>query len=408
VRDGKCSITFACSANTSKWHSLSSWQCDKAVHMLQANPMLAAKSFGFSASKRGRRNPLLRQRYFVCKVDAKGVTMSYWKSEEDALEDNWTKRRGLINVTHVYLLDSRRKQTHRWTPRQAGCSSESDSTSGSDDESATICSVAIVDRWGRVFTLKGVNTQDWTRMNQMFMQSLATAPTVAEPEPEPESASADRLSWTWDETSHLTSRYHIFALSGLGNCIATKIDNDQDSQNCLVISPPIRIENTLRCSSRECSRSSTAFECDNMHQRSSSNAWDAALHKDKHTISVCMTNSEEPGKQFIAFCGVVKDGVACGQRHLDESCADGWFMSNYKGGLCGNGKHDSDMAGQIKDGQVLTMQVDVSAGSLKFWVDGKPHGPGFACGVQEAPLRWAATVYHTGITIEIVPTPELQ
>ena len=40
-------------------------------------------------------------------------------------------------------------------------------------------------------------------------------------------------------------------------------------------------------------------------------------------------------------------------------------MYSYTGGLYG----------KIKSNQVLTIQVNMDAGTLKFWVDGKPHGP---------------------------------
>ena len=60
-----------------------------------------------------------------------------------------------------------------------------------------------------------------------------------------------------------------------------------------------------------------------------------------------------------------------------------------------------DLAGGIEgieSGQVLTMQVDTDAGTLKFWVDGKPHIPGYTSGVT-GPLRWATTVV-TSIDID--------
>ena len=53
------------------------------------------------------------------------------------------------------------------------------------------------------------------------------------------------------------------------------------------------------------------------------------------------------------------------------------------------------------------MQVDTDAGTLKFWVDGKPDGPGYTSGVTR-PLRWAATVSWKNNDAEIVPTLELQ
>ena len=61
----------------------------------------------------------------------------------------------------------------------------------------------------------------------------------------------------------------------------------------------------------------------------------------------------------------------------------------------------------IEPGQVFTMQVDTDADTLKFWLDGKPHGPGHTSGVT-GPLRWAINVSFTRASVEIVPTPELQ
>ena len=82
-------------------------------------------------------------------------------------------------------------------------------------------------------------------------------------------------------------------------------------------------------------------------------------------------------------------------------------MDSYIGGLHGTCKHAGNSAGRIKPGQVLTMQVDMDADTLKFWLDGKPRGPSYTSGVT-GPLRWATTVRYTGDTAEIVPTPELQ
>ena len=47
------------------------------------------------------------------------------------------------------------------------------------------------------------------------------------------------------------------------------------------------------------------------------------------------------------------------------------------------------------------MQVDMDAGTLKFWVDSKPHGSGYTSGVT-GPLRWATTEYYRIITHAIL------
>ena len=69
-------------------------------------------------------------------------------------------------------------------------------------------------------------------------------------------------------------------------------------------------------------------------------------------------------------------------------------MYSVNGGLCGNGPDLGSQAtrpGMIYEGQVLTLQVDMDAGNLKFWMDGRLHDPGYTSGVTGS-LRWATTV----------------
>ena len=82
-------------------------------------------------------------------------------------------------------------------------------------------------------------------------------------------------------------------------------------------------------------------------------------------------------------------------------------MSSGSGSLWGNGKEGDDRAGKIKSGQILTIEADLDKGTLRFWVAGKPHGPGYTSGVTGR-LRFATSMYHKGTSIQIVPTPELQ
>ena len=79
-----------------------------------------------------------------------------------------------------------------------------------------------------------------------------------------------------------------------------------------------------------------------------------------------------------------------------------WFR-----GVFGNGKFNADKAGRIKEGQIVSMEADLDKGTLRFWVDGKPRGPG-RCSGMTGRLRWAVTLYYKGGAVEIVPTPELQ
>jgi hypothetical protein len=79
----------------------------------------------------------------------------------------------------------------------------------------------------------------------------------------------------------------------------------------------------------------------------------------------------------------------------------------YSGGsLWGNGKQFDDRAGKINEGQIVSMEADLDKGTIRFWVDGKQHGPGHSSGVTGR-LRWAVSLAFKGAAVEIVPTPEL-
>ena len=126
----------------------------------------------------------------------------------------------------------------------------------------------------------------------------------------------------------------------------------------------------------------------------------------KHTISMKVGTGDAQAMHIM--CGVARDGVACDQDYGNADNTEAWYMESSGGCLCGNGKEFYDKAGEIKEGQVLTMQVDLDAATLKFWLDGKPHGPGWTSGVAGR-LHWATSLYYKGNTVQIVPTPlELQ
>jgi len=178
--------------------------------------------------------------------------------------------------------------------------------------------------------------------------------------------------WEWDAASDLI-KDKVFELSGPKNSTATKIDQNADWINCMMVGRAMGVDTGM------------------------------------HTISMKLAQGN--ADFIIIMCGVVRDGAPCNRIHFLQDSTVGWFMNSGNGGLCGNGKVDDkkvdDKAGGFSSGQVLTMQVDMDAGTLKFWVDGKPHGPGYTSGVT-GPLRWATTLRNTGNAVEIVPTPELQ
>ena len=171
----------------------------------------------------------------------------------------------------------------------------------------------------------------------------------------------------WDATSELV-KDKVFELTG-ENSIATKIDQDKNYDNCMVVGRVME------------------------------------AGTGKHTIS--MKLAQGSAILMDIYCGVVIDGAPCNTNHTEQESTLGWFMETEFGCLEGHQAKFGFGAGEIKPGQVLTMQVDTDAGTLKFWVDGKPHGPGYTSGVT-GPLRWATSVGFKGNAVEIVPTPELK
>jgi hypothetical protein len=175
--------------------------------------------------------------------------------------------------------------------------------------------------------------------------------------------------WEWDAASGLIED-KVFELSGPNNSIATKIDKveDYDMYNCMVVG--------------------------------------RVMGAGKHTIS--MKLDQGSADNISIFCGVVGDGKPCNGGLFCQESTVSWFMESNYGRLCGNGKNFTDDAGTIESDQILTMQVDTDTRTLKFWVNGKPHGPGYTSGVMGESLRWATSVGFKGNAVEIVPTPELE
>ena len=162
----------------------------------------------------------------------------------------------------------------------------------------------------------------------------------------------------------------VFKLSGTDCSISTKISGDGDYHNCLMT--------------------------DTVMDQGSG----------KHTISMKIA---DPTIEYAGiYCGVVRDGQACDKYPLSggRDNTTGWLMGCASGSLWGNGKWNDEMAGQIKNGQVLTIKLDLDAGTLKFWVDSQSHGSRWTTGVI-GPLRWAVSVSRTGAFVEIAPSPEL-
>ena len=121
-----------------------------------------------------------------------------------------------------------------------------------------------------------------------------------------------------------------------------------------------------------------------------------------HRMSLKLIKGEGDG--LFHMFGLVRDGAAWDKGNTSRASTDVWYMSNY-GGLHGNGKAGDDGAGTINEGQIVSMEADLDKGTLRFWVDGKQHGPGYMSGVQDR-VRWAVSMRYKGAAVEIVPRPK--
>jgi hypothetical protein len=130
------------------------------------------------------------------------------------------------------------------------------------------------------------------------------------------------------------------------------------------------------------------------------------MESGKHRMSLKLMEGETSGLDH--FFGLVRDGAAWNEDHRKQESTDAWYMGSLYGGLYGNGKQmRDDRAGNIKEGQIVSMEADLDKGTLRFWIDGKPHGSGWGSGVTGR-LRWAVSLLNKGEAAEIVSTPELQ
>jgi hypothetical protein len=78
--------------------------------------------------------------------------------------------------------------------------------------------------------------------------------------------------------------------------------------------------------------------------------------------------------------GVCKAGVDLTNTDDLNMGYDAWFMHCNRGGLFGNGKNSggngANPAGAFKKGDRLGCRLDLGAGTLSFFKNGAPHGPG--------------------------------
>ena len=98
--------------------------------------------------------------------------------------------------------------------------------------------------------------------------------------------------------------------------------------------------------------------------------------------------------------GVCKAHVNLGNTNYLFEGADAWCMYTATGALYGNGKlglfyGDTNGAGAIAQGDRLGMRLDLGAGTLSFFKNGRPHG-GTHTGVV-GPVKRCVEIGHSGV-----------
>jgi hypothetical protein len=100
------------------------------------------------------------------------------------------------------------------------------------------------------------------------------------------------------------------------------------------------------------------------------------------------------------FIGAVRPGLDHGKYHCDTN--DAYYIDVSSGGLWGNGKGNADPQGKFATGDRIGVLLDLDAGWMRLYRNGKRCGPGFAEGVT-GPLVRAAEFYCKGNKVTALP-----
>jgi hypothetical protein len=143
-----------------------------------------------------------------------------------------------------------------------------------------------------------------------------------------------------------------------------------------------------------------------------------AAHTQNNKFSLTTTGTElTEGKHYWEvelvsthtgwiLIGISRPNLDPTGKHFTRACTDGWFISSYSGGLCGNGKEASDEAGAYKQGDRVGMLLDLDNGSLRFFKNGVEHGPGYPAGSVTGPVVAAVHMYFKDASVRLLPNAE--
>ena len=120
----------------------------------------------------------------------------------------------------------------------------------------------------------------------------------------------------------------------------------------------------------------------------------------RHYWEVELTKGDEYGS--CNFCvGAARPGLDHDKGEHDETNG-AYYIYTGEGSLFGHGKHYADPQGEFKEGDRVGVLLDLDAGWLRFYRNGKRCGPGFTEGVTGPQVR-AAEVYYKGSVLTALP-----
>jgi hypothetical protein len=98
--------------------------------------------------------------------------------------------------------------------------------------------------------------------------------------------------------------------------------------------------------------------------------------------------------------GAVRPGLDHDKAHYSTN--DAYYIWGYSGTLHGNGKSGADPQGKFATGDRIGVLLDLDAGWMRLYCNGKRCGPGFTEGVT-GPLVRAAELYSKGDQVTALP-----
>ena len=104
--------------------------------------------------------------------------------------------------------------------------------------------------------------------------------------------------------------------------------------------------------------------------------------------------------------GLGRDGSKCSilQGYPSNDSA-GWFMHLLPGALYGHGKFSEGNPGAIdgKLGDRLGVLANLDDGSVRFFKNGSPHGPGWPAGSVKGPVVLGVQMGYVGHSVRLFP-----